>query len=296
MNIYIFNPQYVKIDCLNYLYRVLKVKTVYNLVSDEYIEPYVLNSDCDVVFDIRKYNQSEETEAWKNGVYHLVNYISSPIYNSDGILVSRELKNDIIDREKSDWHSIRNINNCGMINVMVLYNKYQIPFSTNNNMVSISMDFVALTINIIKKYTNVADEIKKLLVGVLIPEFICPQYGLSFQYDPLAVKNNWRRLIQTNNGRPLNFMGSYIIRAYRNDFHHGATADDFRKAVLTTDGYLKHNNQVSNHERWEEEERARIEYEEWARVQQEDHDRYVEECNREFNSMMDDFDAWGNID
>lgn len=36
------------------------------------------------------------------------------------------------------------------------------------------------------------------------------------------------------------------------------------------------------------------EYNAW--VQQQMHDDYVRECNEEFNNMMNDFDAWGNID
>lgn len=294
MNIYIFNPQYVKIDCLNYLFRVLKVKTVYNFISDEYIEPYVLNSDCDVVFDIRKYNQSEETEAWENGVYHFINQISVPIYSPDGKLVSREIKDEVVDRANSNWNAVHNINNCGVINAMVLHNKYYIPFDING-VAGVQMDFVALTNNIIKKYTNIGDEIKEILVGVLIPEFVCPKYGATYRYIPKTGINKWVRTINTNR-RPFNLIGGFVLRAYRKEILDGATADDFIKAVLTTDGYLRHNNDVINYERWEEEEAARLEYEEWARVQQEDHDRFVEECNREFNSMMDDFDAWGNID
>lgn len=294
MNIYVFNPQYVKIDCLNYLYRVLKVKTVYNLVSDEYIEPYVLNSDCDVVFDIRRYNQSEETEAWKNGVYHLINQISVPIYNPDGVLASRELKDDVVDRANSNWNAVHNINNCGVINVMVLHNKYYIPFDING-VAGIQMDFVALTNNIMKKYTNIGDEIKDILVGVLIPEFVCPGYGVTYIYIPKTGINRWVKTINTNR-RPFNHIGGFVFRTFRNDIQNQITVDDFRKTVLTNDGYLQHNNRVTNYERSAEEEAARFEYEEWARVQQEDHDRFVEECNREFNSMMDDFDAWGNID
>ena len=34
----------------------------------------------------------------------------------------------------------------------------------------------------------------------------------------------------------------------------------------------------------------------WAEIQQQMHDDYVRECNKEFNNMMNDFDAWGNID
>lgn len=294
MNIYIFNPQYVKIDCLNYLFRVLKVKTVYNFISDEYIEPYVLNSDCDVVFDIRKYNQLEETEAWENGVYHFINQISVPIYSPDGKLVSREIKDEVVDRANSNWNAVHNINNCGVINAMVLHNKYYIPFDING-VAGIQMDFVALANNIIKKYTNIGDEIKDILVGVLIPKFVCPKYGVTYRYIPKTGINKWVKTINTNR-RPFNQIGGFVLRSFRNDIQNQITVDDFRGAVLTTDGYLQHNNEVTNYERWEEEEAARIEYEEWARVQQEDHDRYVEECNREFNSMMDDFDAWGNID
>ena len=294
MNIYIFNPQYVKIDCLNYLYRVLKVRTVYNLISDEYIEPYLLNSDCDVVFDIRKYNQPEETESWKNGVYQFINQISVPIYSPDGKLVSRELKDDVVDRANSNWNVAHNINNCGIINVMVLHNKYDIPFDING-VAGVQMDFVALTNNIIKKYTNIGDEIKEFLVGVLIPEFVCPKYGVTYRYIPKMGFNKWVRTINTNR-RPFNLIGGFVLRAYRKEILDGATADDFIKAALTNDGYLQHNNEVTSYERWEKEKAARLEYEEWARVQQEDHDIFVEECNREFNSMMDDFDAWGNID
>ena len=298
MNIYVFNPQYVKTSTLNYLCKIFKVKSVYNLIQDDYVDSYISNLNCEVAYNIRKTNFYNKDAAWKQGVYKFLDTIADR---------DKEIYEDVVDMKNSRWHPFYNIEHCGVINVMVFHNKHEPNFNEYLYELEIEEDFVAYARNILTKYNyKIADSIGRILVGLNINCFLLPIKGGSYRYTPLFNRYDeryykWIRFLRkSTDGREFDPTLQFIVRSYRRDFLNDSKEKinfrDFFYELLTEEG-IKARKQFQNSYEGHleymaqieaDEAEAQIEVEEW---------NYQLKCMRdEFNSEMNDHEAWPNID
>lgn len=306
MNIFVFNPEWVKVDALEYLFKILKIDIVYNLIELDFITPFISDTNCNLEFDIRRLNRIDD-ESWKQGVYSFINRISTPIYSTERQLMGRRLKEELIDSEHSNVNPFYNLKNSSGKNVMVLHNKYKMPFSEYLQKLIMYKDFVAYARNLIMKYTDIGHNISNSIVSVCINPFILPQAGTHFKYVPIVNSYKeishyeWRPFLMTSKttGRRFCPIASHIIRSFREDYGDGEqsiTIEEIRNELLSEKGILRHQQFVANYDEFIEEDKEELQEEARMEERAERDREFIEDCNRQFNSMMNDFDAWGNID
>ena len=295
MNIYVINPKHLKIETFHSLCEILKVSYIYNLIKDDYIDSYISGSECNIDFNIRKLKAINDN-SWKKGVYAFLDRISFPIFDN-GLLIGRELKEDLIDMEHSNRNAVYNIINSNAINVLVLQDA--------NSQSGDQGDFVDYAQKIILKYTNIGKQIRDAIVGVEIDSMLFPKYFHSYRYTPILTSqgkmhhSEWREYSITSKktGRDIYPMESHLQRSFKQllssqEGFNGRLLDK----LLTEDGYNVLKKRIKRYlddlreedeyweKKWRDEEEAADA--EW---------RFQDTMN-EFRSMMDDCDAWGNID
>lgn len=302
MNIYVFNPQYVKISTLNYLCKIFKVKSVYNLIQDDYVDEYISNLNCEVAYNIRKTNFYNKDAAWKQGVYNFVDTVFSK-KNSDFYY-------DAVDVQNSTWNPFYNIKHCGVINVMVFHNKHTPSFYDRLFELNIEEDFVAYSRNIINKNWDLHREeysIENILVGLNINCFLAPIKGGSYRYKPFVNRYDktyyiWHRFLMRNKVTDKEFDPTlkFILNSYRRDFLNNSKETiyyrDFVNEMLTEEGIRKRKEFQDEYENYLEEEARRAEEEARLEAEAEDWDFQLKSMIDEFNSEMNDHEAWPNID
>ena len=298
MNIYMFNPQYVKTSTLNYLCKIFKVKSVYNLIQDDYVDEYISNLNCKVVYNIRNTNFYNKDAAWKQGVYNFVDTVFSK-KNSDFYY-------DAVDIQNSKANPFYNIKHCGVINVMVLHNKHMPDTYEYLYELKIEEDFIAYARNIIMKNWGLHSDdysIGNILVGLNINCFISPIKGSSYYYRPFVNRYDntyykWCSLLlrSKRSGKEFDPTAKFILDSYRKDFLNNSKEPIKVKYLLTEDGKKARLNFHYNY-KLDLEYRAQIEGERAeAEAEVSDWKYELKSMRDEFNSEMNDHEAWSNID
>ena len=304
MNIYVINPRYLKTDTFHSLCEMLKVSYIYNLIEDEYIDSYLSGSECKIDFNIRKLKKINEN-SWKQGVYAFLDRVSIPIFENQS-LVGRELKTEMIDLEHSNCNPVRNILYSNAVNVLVLQDHIVVTHDSDRIIMYISEnDFVDYAQKIILKYTNIGKNIRNAIVGVCIDEFLFPKYRRAFLYVPVFYKSGkihhseWlmNNLRNKQTKKVMHPMDGFIFNSFKKKLYSDREYDrKMLKELLSEEGYKALTKWIRNYR-----DDLREEQEYWERKWQDEQDaadaewRYRDTMN-EFRSMMDDCDAWGNID